>query len=122
MKNPTNIKQGKSAFSFPYHYLILLFFAFFLSNHLVAQEVLPKSERAKIICPEISKLAESVTLARENQMPESRTLEIINSTMKLEQGEHQVINQMVNYIYSHPEKPIYENTIYVLLECYKHVD
>lgn len=87
----------------------------------MAQEI-TSSKRAKIICPEVSKLAEAVTLARENQMPYQETLTTINIAARLEQNEYEILKEMVFYIYQHPEKPIYENSMYILLECYKKVN
>ena len=90
------------------------------ANHSAAQDINP-SKRGKILCPEISTLAEAVTLARDNNMPEQDALEIIHTTIKLEQNEYLVINEMVNYIYKNTEKPIYENTMFILFECYKNI-
>lgn len=107
--------------------LRLPIFLFLILNSIAgtsafAQETKSPTQKAKILCPEISKLAEAVALARKNHMPYESVIATIDKTIKLQPYEHQLVNEMVIDIYQHPEKSIYEHTLNVLWSCYQEMD
>lgn len=107
----------------PSHFIFLFYIMSSIAGlSAFAQQTNPPTPKAKILCPEISKLAEAVALARENQMPYESVMATIEKTIKLQPHERLLVNDMVLSIYQHPEKTIYENTINVLWQCYQHID
>lgn len=79
------------------------------------------SARAQALCPEISKLAESVALAHNVGLTQEESIGIINQTAKFQPEEIEVVNQLITYVYAHPEMSPYEHGQNAQAQCYKHI-
>ena len=79
------------------------------------------SPRAITLCPEISKLAEAVTLARDIGHERSQVFDVINQTVELNPEETQIIHTLIEYAYMHTELTPYEYSRLAIAECYKQI-
>lgn len=101
-------------------FLLILFCTLSSAQEIRAGTSKETLQRASSLCPEIAKLTEAIGLARDTGHDIEWTTTIIHNSIAPQKNEVHLIQEMVNFVYMHPEMTPYEHNKKAEPACYQY--